>query len=78
MQGPLILDTMLNRFLPFIFSPNIIASLMNDKRSFSEIRSRKWIDRCFQVALFGALLAGLVKLVAVVAKLVAAKLAGAA
>ena len=35
---PLILDSTLNRIMPSIFSPNVIASLQNEKRSFTEVR----------------------------------------
>jgi 2-polyprenyl-6-methoxyphenol hydroxylase-like FAD-dependent oxidoreductase len=52
--GPLILDSMLHRLLPQIFSPNIIASLQNEKWSFSQIQKRKQVDRALQVALLAA------------------------
>lgn len=52
--GPLILDSMLNKLLPAVFSPNIIASLQNEKWSFSQIRRRKRVDRAMQVALLAA------------------------
>lgn len=54
--GPLILDSMLNRLLPGVFSPNIIASLQNEKWSFAQIRARKRVDRALQVGLLGGLL----------------------
>jgi 2-polyprenyl-6-methoxyphenol hydroxylase-like FAD-dependent oxidoreductase len=53
--GPLILDSMLNRLLPKIFSPNIIASLQNEKWSFAQIRARKRVDRVMQVGLLAGL-----------------------
>ena len=53
--GPLILDSMLNRLLPKIFSPNIIASLQNEKWSFAQIRARKRVDRAMQVGLLAGL-----------------------
>lgn len=54
--GPLILDSVLHKLLPRIFSPNIIASLQNEKWSFSQIRARKRVDRAMQVGLLAALL----------------------
>lgn len=62
--GPLILDSMLNRLLPKIFSPNIIASLQNEKWSFAQIRARKRVDRVMQVGLLGGLLFAAVRAVA--------------
>jgi 2-polyprenyl-6-methoxyphenol hydroxylase-like FAD-dependent oxidoreductase len=61
--GPLILDSMLNRLLPAVFSPNIIASLQNEKWSFSRIQARKRWDRALQVVLLGGLMAGVVRVV---------------
>eukprot|EP00798_Chlamydomonas_sp_ICE-L_P011765 gene11765-8954_t len=60
---PLILDSTLNRFLPAVFSPNIIASFQNEAWSFSQIRVRKRLDRALQVLLLGAFAFMLVKVV---------------
>jgi len=62
--GPLILDSMLHRMLPKVFSPNIIASLQNEKWSFSQIRARKRLDRFMQVGLLAGLVLVLVRAVA--------------
>lgn len=62
--GPLILDSMLHRNLPQIFSPNIIASLQNEKWSFSQIRKRKRVDRALQAALLAGFAAVVVRVVA--------------
>ncbi|KAI8468055.1 MAG: 2-polyprenyl-6-methoxyphenol hydroxylase and related FAD-dependent oxidoreductase [Monoraphidium minutum] len=79
--GPLILDSMLNKLLPAVFSPNIIASLQNEKWSFSQIRMRKRVDRALQAALAAALLAAALKaasaLAAAAARLLARLAAGA-
>jgi hypothetical protein len=32
--------TSLHRWLPFLFSPNVIASLQDERRSFTEVSSR--------------------------------------
>jgi hypothetical protein len=75
--GPLILDSLLNRLLPDVFSPNIIASLQNEKWSFAQIRARKRVDRALQVGLLGGLLFVVVRLVAVLLGLVGKLLKGA-
>lgn len=54
--GPLILDSMLNKLLPAVFSPNIIASLQNEAWSFTQIRRRKRLDRAMQVGLLAGLM----------------------
>ena len=36
--GPLILDSLLHRLLPKVFSPNIISSLQNEQWRFSQVR----------------------------------------
>lgn len=61
--GPLILDSMLHKLLPRVFSPNIIASLQNEAWSFSQIRKRKRLDRAMQVGLLAGLMVVLVKIV---------------
>ena len=68
--GPLILDSMLNRMAPWLFSPNIIASLQNEKWSFSGIRARKWVDRAMQVALLGGVAVAAYQLLSRLAQLV--------
>lgn len=62
--GPLILDSMLHRLLPKVFSPNIIASLQNEKWSFAQIRARKRVDRAMQVGLLAGLALLLARVVA--------------
>jgi hypothetical protein len=62
--GPLILDSMLHRLLPQMFSPNIIASLQNEKWSFSQIRKRKRVDRALQTVLLASLAALMLRVVA--------------
>lgn len=76
--GPLILDSMLNRLLPAVFSPNIIASLQNEKWSFAQIRARKRVDRALQVGLLGGLLFVAVRVAAVLLGLAGKLLWGAA
>jgi 2-polyprenyl-6-methoxyphenol hydroxylase-like FAD-dependent oxidoreductase len=56
---PLLLDMSLHKLLPAVFSPNTLASLNNEKRSFAEIQRRKRIDRALQFVLGGVLVAGL-------------------
>lgn len=73
--GPLILDSLLHKLLPKVFSPNIIASLQNEQWSFAQIRARKRWDRALQVGLAGAAAAVLVRLVAALLGL-ASKLLG--
>ena len=48
---PLILDSILHKAFPRIFSPNTLASLNNEKRTFTQIRWRKRLDRIMQVAM---------------------------
>jgi hypothetical protein len=56
---PLLLDMSLHKLLPAVFSPNTLASLNNEKRTFAEIQRRKRIDRALQFVLGGVLVAGL-------------------
>lgn len=58
-----------------VFSPNIIASLQNEKWSFAQIRARKRVDRALQVGLLGGLALVLVRVVATLLGL-ASKLLG--
>ena len=37
---PLIVDSILNKFLPSIFSPNTIKSLQDPDKTFSEVKKR--------------------------------------
>lgn len=46
---PLIVDSILHKLLPQVFSPNTLASLQNENRTFTEIRNRKRMDRVMQV-----------------------------
>ena len=48
---PLIVDSILNRLLPWMFNPNTITCLQNDNWSFSEVQRRKRMDRIKQVGL---------------------------
>jgi 2-polyprenyl-6-methoxyphenol hydroxylase-like FAD-dependent oxidoreductase len=62
--GPLILDSLLHKLLPKVFSPNIVASLQNEQWSFAQIRARKRWDRAMQVGLMGAAAVVFVRVVA--------------
>jgi 2-polyprenyl-6-methoxyphenol hydroxylase-like FAD-dependent oxidoreductase len=62
--GPLILDSLLHKLLPKVFSPNIIASLQNEQWSFAQIRARKRWDRALQVGLLAAAAAVALRVVA--------------
>lgn len=61
--GPLILDSLLHKLLPKVFSPNIIASLQNEQWSFSQVRARKRLDRAMQLGLMAGLALVLLKVV---------------
>ena len=50
---PLIVDNVLHKSLPWLFSPNTLSSLQNEKRTFTDIRLRKRIDRIMQFSLLG-------------------------
>ena len=50
---PLIVDNLLHKSLPWLISPNTLSSLQNEKKSFTEIRLRKRIDRVVQFGLLG-------------------------
>lgn len=58
---PLIVDTVLNNVAPWIFSPNSISSLQNEKKSFTQIQARKRLDRVMQISLGLTFLLGLLK-----------------
>lgn len=75
--GPLILDSLLNRLLPGVISPNIIASLQNEKWSFSQIRARKRVDRALQAGLLAGLALLLARVVAGLVSLASKLLGGA-
>lgn len=62
---PLIIDNILHKAVPWLFSPNTLSSLQNEKATFTQVRTRKRIDRILQLASFGGGLA----LARVVAKL---------
>jgi hypothetical protein len=51
---PLIVDSILHRIAPFIFSPNSLASIQNPNLKYSDIRRRKRIDRFLQFVLLGS------------------------
>ena len=53
---PLILDSILHKTFPRIFSPNTLASLNNEERTFTQIRWRKRLDRVMQVGLGSGIL----------------------
>jgi kynurenine 3-monooxygenase len=50
---PLILDSIFFRIMPFIFQPNVIRMLQNDKLRFQQVGRRKRLDRFGQVAILG-------------------------
>ncbi|GAX74395.1 hypothetical protein CEUSTIGMA_g1843.t1 [Chlamydomonas eustigma] len=64
---PLILDSALHRMLPQIFSPNIIASLQDESKRFSEVQQRKYRDRLMQVIFLGVLVASMLAAARVIA-----------
>lgn len=51
---PLIIDSVLHKKFPKIFSPNMISSLQNQSKTFSSILKRKQIDRIFQMIFFSS------------------------
>lgn len=53
---PLIIDSILHKKFPNIFSPNMIASLQNQTKTFSNILKRKQIDRVLQMFLFSSII----------------------
>ena len=53
---PLLVDNILNSQLPWLFSPNTLSSLQNEKKTFTEIRLRKRVDRIMQFGLLGGCL----------------------
>ena len=48
---PLILDSVLHKAFPKVFSPNTLASLNDERRTFTQIRLRKRLDRIMQVVM---------------------------
>eukprot|EP01041_Mallomonas_annulata_P003810 gene3810-7580_t len=58
---PLIIDTILHNLAPWLFSPNSISSLQNEKLKFSQIQKRKRLDRVLQFGFGLALLASVWK-----------------
>lgn len=48
---PLIIDNILHKAVPWLFSPNTLTSLQNEKLTFCQVRTRKRIDRLLQVLL---------------------------
>ena len=49
---PLILDSILHRKLPWLFNPNAITLMQNEKLSFTQVQYRKRKDRFLQIILF--------------------------
>jgi kynurenine 3-monooxygenase len=49
---PLVVDSILHKKLPFIFAPNTITLLQNEKLSFTQVLWRKRLDRVVQFGLF--------------------------
>lgn len=49
---PLVIDSILSKKLPFIFAPNTITLLQNEKLSFTQVLWRKRLDRVMQFGLF--------------------------
>ena len=56
---PLILDSILHKAFPFIFSPNTISSMQNEKKTFVQVARRKFMDRIMQLALLSTILTGI-------------------
>jgi hypothetical protein len=50
-----------------VFSPNMIASMQNENQSFSQINTRKWVDRALQCTLAAVVATALAKLLVTVA-----------
>lgn len=48
---PLIIDSIFNKLLPSVFSPNIISNFMNERLSFAQIRTMKRKERVAQSAI---------------------------
>lgn len=66
---PLVLDTILHRAMPFVFSPSTLASFNDASRSFKEIEQRKRLDRVMQIGLFAGIARGVVLAVRAVLRL---------
>jgi 2-polyprenyl-6-methoxyphenol hydroxylase-like FAD-dependent oxidoreductase len=62
---PLIVDSVMHKALPFLFSPNSLAAIQNPKLKYSQIRRRKRFDRVLQFALLGSVVAAISKAVLV-------------
>ena len=74
---PLIIDSILNKLAPGVFSPNTIAAMQNPDVKFRQVQRRKRLDRVLQAALGGTIVAALVKVLAALfafGKLAASKL----
>mmetsp|Transcript_24579 Transcript_24579/g.80299 ORF Transcript_24579/g.80299 Transcript_24579/m.80299 type:complete len:280 (+) Transcript_24579:260-1099(+) len=67
--GPIILDAIFSKALPWLFAPNPLQLLQNENLSFTQVRWRKRRDRALQLALIGAVVAGAAKLAYVASKL---------
>lgn len=51
---PLIIDNILHKAFPRVFSPNTLSSLQNEKVTFTQVRRRKRLDRFLQFTLLGS------------------------
>jgi len=56
---PIILDSIFNKALPAVFKPALQTCMQQAGTEFTEIRTRKRIDRALQVAVIGGIFAGL-------------------
>jgi 2-polyprenyl-6-methoxyphenol hydroxylase-like FAD-dependent oxidoreductase len=65
---PLIVDSILHQFLPFIFSPNTIAAMQDEKKTYVGVARRKKIDRVLQLVFGTAIAAGIAKGFSLLAK----------
>lgn len=55
---PIILDSIFNRAFPALFKPALQTCMQQAGTEFTEIRTRKWIDRAMQTAVIGGVFAG--------------------
>lgn len=69
---PLVVDSALHRALPRIFSPNTIASMQNERLTFTQVARRKRLDRMLQLVLGFSLVAGALQGFLAVARLLRA------
>lgn len=50
---PLIVDSIFHRIAPIVFKPNIISLIQNENLSYTQVRTRKRLDRVMQLAFVG-------------------------